>query len=59
MPCQYRSSAISTQMLKSIGQYIDDNVVDAVCSSLILAIMCDEATDLRNQTAINNYAFNI
>ena len=49
----YRSSAISTQMLKAIGQYIDDSIVDAVCLSSILAIMCDEATDLRNRTELS------
>ena len=49
----YRSSAISTQLLKAIGQYIDDSVVDSVCSSSILAIMCDKATDLRNRTELS------
>lgn len=51
--CNYKSATTSTEMIKAIGQFIDENTVKAVSSSPVLALMGDEATDLQNRTELS------
>ena len=49
----YKSAATSTEMVKAIGQFLDEKTVQEVSSSPVLALMGDEATDLRNRTELS------
>ena len=49
----YKSAATSTEMVKAFGQYLDEKTVQEVFSSPVLALMGDEATDLRNRTELS------
>ena len=51
----YKSAATSTEMVKAIGQFLDERTVQEISSSPILALMGDEGTDLRNQTELSVY----
>ena len=46
----YKSGATSTEMVKAVGQFLDEKTVQEISSSPILALMGDEATNLRNRT---------
>ena len=49
----YKSGATSTEMVKAVGQTLDEKSVQEISSSPILALMGDEATDLRNRTELS------
>ena len=49
----YKSIATSTEMVQTIGAYIDETTVNELSSSDFLALMADEATDLRNRTELS------
>ena len=49
----YMSAATSTEMVKAIGEFIDEKTVQELSSSPVLALMGDEATDLRNRTELS------
>ena len=49
----YKSAATSTEMVKALGQFVGEKTVQEISSSPILALMGDEATDLRSRTEIS------
>ena len=52
----YKSIATCTEMVQTIGGYIDEKTVNELTSSDFLALMAYEATDLRNRTELSAYA---
>ena len=49
----YKSAATSTEMVKAIGQFLDENTVQELSSSPVLSLMGDEATDVCNRTELS------
>ena len=49
----YKSAATSTEMVRAIGQFLDEKTVKELSSSPVLSLMGDEATDVRNRTELS------
>ena len=49
----YKSAATSVDMVKSIGTFLDEKTLAELSSSPVLALMGDEATDLRTRTELS------
>ena len=49
----YKSEATSREMFQAIGQIIDENVVKSLALSPVLALMTDEAIDVRNRAELS------
>ena len=52
----YKSVAMCTEMVQTIGGYRDQKTINELNSSYFLVLMADEATDLRNRTELSTYA---
>ena len=49
----YRSHATATELLDAVSQWLKDEVLAELCSSPYIAVLADEATDIRLRTELS------